>query len=121
MADGAATEVNPVPIPETADIQVVGPYRGPRISGASNAVDEMSFSRSYMFDGYGVCINDIPAKRDNSTGRLYISAAVAKRVHAKVREIEAAMERIRADIQGMLPPIRPMFFVSASEFFSDAA
>ena len=110
-----------MPVPETVDIQVVGPYRGPRISGASGDMDAVSLSRSYLFDGYAVCINDIPAKRDNRTGRLYVSAAIAKRVHAKVREIEAAMERIGADTPGVSASIRPTFSVSALEFLPDAA
>ena len=110
-----------MPIPETVDIQVIGPYHGPRIAGASNDLDVIWLARSYLFEDYGVRINDIPAKRDKTTGRIYVSAAVAKRVHAKVREIEAAMERIRADTPGVLSSIRPTFSVSASEFLPDAA
>lgn len=121
MAHGAAAEVNAVPIPETVAIQVVGPYRGPRISGASDDMDEVRFARSYMFDAYEIRINCIPAKRDKRTGRIYVSASVAKRVQAKVREIEAAMERIRTDTQGAPLPTRPTFSISASEFLPDAA
>lgn len=108
-------------IPKTVDIQVVGPYRGPRISGASGDMDEVRLTRSYMFDTYTVRINCIPAKRDKRTGRIYVSAAVAKRVQAKVREIEAAMERVRTDAHGVLPSLRPMFTVNAAELLPDAA
>lgn len=108
-------------IPKTVDIQVIGPYRGPHISGASDDLDEVRLARSYAFATYEVRINCIPAKRDNTTGRIYVSAAVAKRVQAKVREIEAAMERIRTDAQGVLPPVRPLFTVNASELLPDAA
>ncbi len=106
---------------QTVDIQVIGPYRGPRIAGASDDLDMVWLARSYVFAGYGVRINRIPAKRDKTTGRIYVAAAVAKRVQAKVREIEAAMERIRADTQGASLSIRPNFSVSASEFLPDAA
>ncbi len=110
-----------MPIPQTVAIQIVGPYIGTHISGTSDDVDAVWLSRLYRFDDYGVRITDIPAKRDNSTGRLYVSAAIAKRIHAKVREIEAAMERIRADIKGAPFPIRPNFSISASEFLPNAA
>jgi hypothetical protein len=121
MAHGAATEVNSMPSPQTVGIQVIGPYCGPHISGASDDMDMIWLARSYLFDGYAVRINRIPAKRDNRTGRIYVSAMVAKRVQAKVREIEVAMERIQADAHGVLPPMRPTFSVNAAEFLPDAA
>lgn len=108
-------------IPTTVDIQVVGPYRGPHISGASDNLDEVRFSRLYQFETFGLRITHIPAKRDDATGRMYVSAPIAKRVHAKVREIEEIMKRVRTDAGGALSIIRPNFSVNASEFLSDAA
>lgn len=110
-----------MPIPETVDIQVIGPYHGPRIAGASNDLEAVWLARFYSFEDYGVRINRIPAKRDKTTRRIYVSAAVTKRVQAKVREIEAVMERIRAGTHGVPLSIRPTFSVSASEFLPDAA
>jgi len=110
-----------MPVPETVDVQIVGPYHGPHTSGASDDVVEVCLSRFYTFDDFGVRINCIPAKRDNATGRIYVSAPIAKRVHATVREVEETMERIRTDKSNALLSMRPNFSLNAAEFLSDAA
>lgn len=110
-----------MPVPKTVDVCVIGPYRGPRISGTSADVVEVRLSRFYTFDTYGLRIDRIPAKRDNHTGRIYVSAPIAKRVQAKVREIEEAMDRIRIDAHEILSSLRPNFSLNATEFLSNAA
>jgi hypothetical protein len=113
--------VNALPVPQTIEVKRVGPYRGPRISGASEDVDEVRISRSYGYETYSIIIGGIPAKRDNVTGRLYVSAWIAKQVQDKVVEIHAAVEGLPTEASAVLPAIHPNFSVDAAEFLTEAA
>jgi hypothetical protein len=113
--------MNALPVPQTVEVKRIGPYHGPRISGASDDMDEVRLSRSYEFETFSIIISGIPAKRDNRTGRLYVSAWVAKRVQDKVAEVSAAIEGLPADASAVLPVIHPKFSVDAADFLTDAA
>jgi hypothetical protein len=110
-----------LPVPETIEVKIVGPYSGRRISGVSDDMDEVRISRSYGFETHSIIIRGIPAKRDNSTGRLYVSAWVAKQVQEKVAEVSAAIDGLPAAASAVLPAIHPTFSVDAAAFLTDAA
>lgn len=107
--------------PETIDIRVIGPYHGPRISGTSESVDAVSIVRLYHFDGYRVRVTHIPAKRDNATGRLYVTAFVAKQVQRKVHEISESIDCARRETGNAASLAHFNFSISAAEFLPNAA
>jgi hypothetical protein len=84
-------------------------------------MDEVRISRAYGFGAYSIIVSEIPAKRDNVTGSLYVSAWIAKRVQDKVAEISAAVDGLPPSVRGILPAVHPEFSVDATEFLPDAA
>ncbi len=117
----AREEMNEMPIPRTIDIQTVGVYQGLRISGTSDAVDDVLISRYYAFAAFGLVIQHIPAKRDTTSGRIFVSAHIAKRVKAKVQEYDAVVKGLSTAASRALSTIHPDFSVDASDFLRDAA
>lgn len=110
-----------VQAPETTEIRLIGPYDGPRISGTSESVDAVIIVRLYHMGAYSVRVTHIPAKRDNATGRLYVTASVAKQIQRKVREIGDAIARAQEIVGDVAIQTHLDFSISAREFLSDTA
>ena len=87
-------------VPETTVSSVIGPYAGRRISGASEDIAEVRLDRRYQFEGFEITVRGIPARRDNPTGALYISARDMKCLNRMVNELVDAMQRQRTQASG---------------------
>ena len=98
--------------PETTITSVIGPYEGRRISGSSKDITHVQIARRYQFEGFEVTIRGIPARRDNVTGALYISARDMKRLNRMVDEIVDAIrrQRTRATGRSIIPRVPLKFY-----------
>ncbi len=94
--------------PETAIMQIIGPYTGQRISGTSGDVDEVRLTRTYHFDNLIVEVRDIPARLDRATEGIYLAARDVKRLDRIVQEAVDAIADTRS--QGVARPPGTMPF-----------
>lgn len=82
--------------PETTVTHTIGPYTGRRIAGASADIADVRLARHYRFEGFEVIVQNIPARRDNATDALYISAQDMKRLARMVDELADTVQRRQA-------------------------
>ncbi|MCA1668608.1 MAG: hypothetical protein LC793_14670 [Thermomicrobia bacterium] len=80
-------------MPETMAIRVIGPHTGRRIAGTSEDVADVYLARRYRFEGFEITVQGIPARRDNATGALYLSARDMKHLTQMVDELADAVRR----------------------------
>jgi hypothetical protein len=102
--------------------QIVGPYTGRRISGASDEVIEVLLAITYAFDGFSISAVDVPARFDQTRGRYYLSGPVALRLNNKVNEIiEEVRRKQQAEPDDARRDIPLTFGLKAPDFLTDAA
>lgn len=86
--------------PETTITRVIGPYTGKRIAGTSDDVADVRLTRCYRFEGFEITVQGIPARKDNLTNALYLSARDMKRLTQVVDELAAAVRRQQTQADG---------------------
>lgn len=94
--------------PQTSVIEIIGPYKGQRISGTSETVVEVRLARLYHFDGLEIEVRGIPARMDQTTGAFYLSARDMKRLDRMVKETVDAFREGRH--RASLPSLRHIPF-----------
>lgn len=105
---GKKTEIGEMIAPKTKVAEIFGPYTGQRISGTSGNVVEVRLTRVYEFDGLVVEIRDVPARMDQETEAIYLSARDMKRLDRMLKEtVDAFSQRRR---QGSLRSLRHITF-----------
>ncbi|MGI8690704.1 MAG: hypothetical protein ACR2M3_19165 [Thermomicrobiales bacterium] len=87
-------------MPETTITRVIGPHMGRRIAGTSEDVADVRLARRYRFEGFEITVQGIPARRDNATGALYLSARDMKRLIQMVDELADAVRRQQTQTDG---------------------
>lgn len=70
--------------------EIIGPYTGGHISGASTDVIEASFTVSYTFDDVTIIVEDIPGRWDRVNNRELVAGKTASQVYMLVTEARTA-------------------------------
>lgn len=83
----------PVVAVETVERYIIGPYRGRRIAGTSEAVVEVTATVEYRFDACVIRVTDVPARFDPESGRQYVDAKVGAAIVRKVKETAAMLHQ----------------------------
>ncbi|GEM_PF-4904083 len=76
---------------EMVEKQIVGPYVGRPISGASGDLVEAIITVEYRFDECTIRVEGIPARIDRETDREYLHGSDALRLNELVNEVVAAV------------------------------
>lgn len=101
---------------ETVEKQIVGPYTGKQISGASRNLAEAIITVEYRFDECTIRVEGIPACIDRETDREYLHGPDALRLNELVNEMVAAVRasnRLRGKPLPYQPNIRINDFAAA--------
>ncbi len=93
---------------ETVEKQIVGPYAGKQISGASGDLVEAIITVEYRFDECTIRVEGIPVRIDRATDREYLHGPDALRLNELVNGMVAAI-RASNRLRGKPLPYQPNF------------
>lgn len=96
---------------ETVKKQIVGPYRGKPIAGASGNLVEAIIAVEYRFDECTIRVEGIPARIDCETDREYLHGPDALRLNELVNEMVTAV-RASNRLHRKPPPYQPNFRIN---------